>query len=98
MSKKDKAKHKTINVKEVKLRPQISRHDLDLKIRQMKKFLEDGDKIKVTMVLRGREVVHSSIGKWVFDLISAELKDKANIDYTGKLEGHHITMVITPKT
>jgi len=97
MSKKHGTKHKTIAVKEVKLRPQISKHDLDLKIRHMKRFLEDRDKIKVTMVLRGREVVHPSIGKSVFETISAELKDKSNIEYTGRLEGHHITMIITPK-
>ena len=98
MMKKHSTKHKTIEVKEIKLRPQINKHDLDLKIKQMKRFLEDGNKIKVTMIFRGREIVHSSLSRPVFEAITQELSDKANIDRSGRLEGQHMTMVISPKT
>ena len=98
MMKKHSAKHKTIELKEIKLRPQINKHDLDLKIAQMKRFIEDGNKIKVTMMFRGREIVHSSLSKSVFNAITQELSDKASIEQSGRLEGHHMTMVISPKS
>lgn len=97
MTKKHSSKHKTIEVKEIKLRPQIGQHDLELKIGHIKKFLEKGNKIKVTMIFRGREIVHSALSKAVFDKILHEVSDKANIEQTGRLEGHHMTMVISPK-
>lgn len=97
MTKKQSVKHKTISIKEIKLRPQISKHDLDLKIKQIKNFLEDGNKIKVTMIFRGREIMHSSIGKGVFQAIITELSDKAAIDHKGRLEGNHMNMMISPK-
>ncbi len=96
--KKHSTKHKVIEVKEIKLRPQINKHDLDLKIKQMKRFLEDGNKVKVTMMFRGREIVHSSLSKVVFDAITQELSDKANIERSGRLEGQHMIMIISPKS
>ena len=98
MNKKHSSKHKTIDVKEVKVRPQINKHDLDLKIRNIKRFLEQGNKAKVTMIFRGREIVHSSLAKKVFDAIFEELSGKANIEQIAKLEGHHMTMILSPKS
>lgn len=98
MNKKHSTKHKTIDVKEVKIRPQISEHDLILKIKNIKRFLEDGNKAKVTMIFRGREIVHSSLGKRIFDRIYQEFSDKANIEQTLRLEGNHMTMVLAPKS
>jgi len=96
MSKKH-SRHRTIEVKEVKIRPQINEHDLDLKIKNIKRFLKDGNKAKITMVFRGREIVHSSLAKRVFDRIYQEFSGKVNIEQVAKLEGRHMTMVISPK-
>ncbi len=97
MSKKNTSKHKTIDVKEVKVRPQITEHDLELKIKNIRRFLEDGDKAKVTMVFRGREIIYSSLAKRIFDKIHQEFIDKANIEQAARLEGKHMTMVLSPK-
>ncbi len=97
MNKKHSSKHKTINLKEIKVRPQINKHDLDLKIRNIKRFLEDGNKAKVTMIFRGREIVHSFLAKRVFDRISEELAGKVNIEQMPRLEGKHMTMILSPK-
>jgi len=97
MNKKQSAKHKTINVKEIKIRPQINEYDLILKINHIRRFLEDGNKAKVTMIFRGREIIHSALGRKIFDRISQEFSGKANIEMPPKLEGNHIVMVIAPK-
>lgn len=98
MSKKSSSKHKTLGVKEIKVRPQINKHDLDFKIRNIKRFLDDGNKVKITMIFRGREIVHSSLSKRVFDVIYEELPDKANIEQAPKMEGRHMIMLLSPKT
>lgn len=97
MSKKHSSKHKTIDVKEVKIRPQINEHDLELKIKNIKRFLEEGNKAKITMIFRGREIVHSSLARKIFDRIHQEFLGKSNIEQTARLEGHHMTMVLAPK-
>ncbi|MBI5050591.1 MAG: translation initiation factor IF-3 [Nitrospirae bacterium] len=97
MSKKHSSKHKTIDVKEVKIRPQINEHDLGLKIKNIKRFLEEGNKAKITMIFRGREIVHSSLARKIFDRIHQEFSGKSNIEQTARLEGHHMTMVLAPK-
>lgn len=98
MSKKHSSKHKTIEVKEIKVRPRINKHDLDFKIRNIKRFLEEGNKVKVTMIFRGREIVYSSSAKGVFDKVFEELLGKANIEQVAKLEGHHMTMILSAKS
>ncbi|HEX8948415.1 MAG TPA: translation initiation factor IF-3 [Dissulfurispiraceae bacterium] len=95
MSKKHSAR-KTIDVKEVKIRPQITDHDLQLKVKSIRRFLDEGDKAKVTMYFRGREIVRPEIGMKVFGRISELLTGKFNVEQQPKLEGNHITMVITP--
>lgn len=97
LSKKHTSKHKTIDVKEVKIRPQITEHDLELKIKNIKRFLEEGDKAKVTMIFRGREIIYSSLAKRIFDRIRQEFADKANIEQEARLEGKHMIMVFSPK-
>jgi translation initiation factor IF-3 len=98
MSKKNSSKHKTIGLKEVKVRPQINKHDLDFKIRNIIRFLDEGNKVKITMIFRGREIVHASLSRKVFDIISAELPDKANIEQAAKMDGRHMIMLLSPKT
>ncbi len=88
---------KTIDVKEVKVRPNIDKHDLELKIRNIKRFLEQGNKAKVTMFFRGREIVRPELGMQVFEKIIESLEGKYNIENMPKLQGKSMTMVISPK-
>ncbi len=97
MSKKHTAR-KTADLKEVKIRPQITEHDLQLKVRNIRRFLDEGDKAKVTMFFRGREIVRPEMGMKVFEKIKTTLTGKYNIEQQPRLEGNHITMVITPST
>ena len=97
MSKKHTAR-KTVNVKEVKIRPQITDHDLQLKIKNIRRFLDDGDKAKVTMFFRGREIVRPEVGMKLFDKILEVLTGKFQVEQPPKLEGKNITMVIAPSS
>jgi translation initiation factor IF-3 len=97
MTKKQGSKHKAANLKEIKVRPQINKHDLDFKVNHIKKFLKDGNKVKLTMVFRGREIVYSSLAKKTFDKVCEELKELANIERMAKLEGRQMTMILSPK-
>jgi len=97
LSKKQSSKHKTISVKEIKVRPQINEHDLLFKIKNIKRFLEDGNKAKVTMIFRGREIVHASTASKVFNRICEEVANIANIEQMAKMEGNRMTMVLAPK-
>ena len=97
MSKKHSTKHKTVEVKEIKVRPQINKHDLDFKIRNIKRFLEEGNKVKITMIFRGREIVHSSLSKKIFDVIFEQLPESANIEQRARMEGRHMIMILSPR-
>lgn len=96
-SKKHSTKHKTLTVKEVKVRPQISEHDLQFKMKNAKKFLGNGHKVKVTMMFRGREIVHRSLGQKVFDRVNEELTEVSNIEQFPKMEGNRMIMVLAPR-
>ncbi len=96
-AKKHSSKHRTITLKEVKVRPQINEHDLMFKMKNAKKFLEHGNKVKVTMMFRGREIVHRSLGQKVFDRIINELSDIANVEQMARMEGNRMIMVLAPK-
>jgi translation initiation factor IF-3 len=95
---KKQAQRKTIDVKEVKVRPQINEHDLDLKIRNVNRFIEGGDKAKIVMYFRGREIIRPELGMKVFEKISQNLTGKFQIEQQPRLEGNHITMVVAPKS
>lgn len=88
---------KTVDLKEIKVRPHISEHDLALKIRNINRFIEEGDKAKVVMYFRGREIIRKDAGLKIFDVILQQLTGKFQIEQQPKMEGNHITMVITPK-
>lgn len=96
-AKKHSSKHKTVSVKEVKVRPQINEHDLVVKMKNTKKFLEHGHKVKITMMFRGREIVHKSIGQKVFDRITNEFSEIANVEQLARMEGYRMIMVLAPK-
>ena len=90
-------KQKTIDIKEIKMRPNIDRHDYDVKKRSMKRFLEEGDKVKVTMRFRGREMAHQERGLMVLDRVRDELEELAKVEQWPKMEGRQMIMVIAPK-
>lgn len=96
LSKKHTAK-RTGGIKEVKIRPHIDEHDLELKVRNIRRFLDDGNKAKVSMFFRGRERVRPDLGMKVFDKLILILTGKFNIEQSPKHEGNTITMVIAPK-
>jgi translation initiation factor IF-3 len=97
-AKKHSSKHKTITVKEVKVRPQINEHDLMFKMKNAARFLSHGDKVKVTMIFRGREIVHKDNARKVFDRIKEDLGEMANVETYGKMEGNRMIMVLAPKS
>ena len=96
-AKKHSAKHKTITVKEVKVRPQINDHDLLFKMKNAKKFLEHGNKVKITMFFRGREIVHKALGQKVLDRVVEELSESGSVEQLAKMEGNRMIMVLAPK-
>lgn len=90
-------KQKTIEVKEIKLRPNIETHDYDVKMRSMRRFLDEGDKVKVTMRFRGREMAHQDLGLKVLDRVREDLDEVARVEQFPKMEGRQMTMVVAPK-
>ena len=92
-----KKKQHVIQLKEVKYRPGIDDHDFDFKTRHAREFLGDGNKVKVTMMFRGRQIAHLELGKAVLDRVAASLADIGKIEADAKLEGRNMTMVLAPK-
>ncbi len=91
-------KQKTVDVKEVKIRPGTEKHDYDVKMRNAKRFLENGDKVKVTMRFRGREMAHQEIGLNLLIKMKDELADISKVELHPRLEGRQMTMVLGPET
>ena len=94
---KKQTQRKSADLKEIKIRPQITEHDLGLKIRSIRRFLDEGNKAKIMMFFRGREIVRPEFGMKVFKKILETLPGKFNAEQSPKLEGNHITMILTPK-
>jgi translation initiation factor IF-3 len=90
-------KQKVIEVKEIKLRPGIDDHDYDVKMRSMVKFIEEGDKVKVTMRFRGRELAHQELGMNVLMRVKDDLDKVAKVEQLPRMEGRQMTMVLSPK-
>ena len=90
-------KQKVIEVKEIKLRPGIDDHDYDVKMRSMLKFIDEGDKVKVTMRFRGRELAHQELGMDVLMRVRDDLDEVAKIEQHPRMEGRQMTMVMSPK-
>jgi len=91
-----KKKQHVIQLKEVKFRPGIDDHDFDFKTRHAREFLGQGNKVKVTMMFRGRQLAHVEIGRAVLDRVAATLEDIGKVEVNPKLEGRNMTMVIAP--
>lgn len=97
--KKDKESrrdHNVIVMKEMKLRPKISDHDFQTKFGSVRNFLREGDKVKLTIMFRGREVVHQEFGRRLLDRMADELKEVATIERSPLVEGRNMTMILSP--
>ncbi len=92
-----KAKQKQVQVKEVKLRPGTDENDYQIKLRNLRRFLGDGDKAKVTLRFRGREMAHQEIGMRQLERIKADVDDIAMVEQMPKMEGRQMVMVIGPR-
>ncbi len=89
-------KQKTIDVKEIKMRPGIDSHDYDVKMRAMRRFLDEGDKVKVTLRFRGREMAHQELGLKVLHRVRDDIEELGKIEQTPKMEGRQMIMVVAP--
>jgi len=90
-------RQKVIEVKEIKMRPNIDHHDYDVKMRAMNKFLGGGDKVKVTLRFRGREMAHQNLGLKVLERVRDDLESVSKVEQFPKMEGRQMTMVIAPR-
>lgn len=91
-----KKNQRVIHIKEVKLRPNIDKHDFEIKMRQVVKFLDAGDKVKVTLRFRGREMAHQELGMQLLDRVKETLADKIRIEHQPSFEGRQVVMVVAP--
>lgn len=87
----------TIQLKEIRLRPKTEEHDFLVKLKHIKKFIDQNNKVKVTMMFRGREIVYADIGKAIMEEIKKELEPISLIDQQPKLEGRNMVMILAPK-
>lgn len=90
-------KQKVINIKEVKFRLGIEEHDFQVKARNAIRFLKAGDKVKVTIMFRGREISHADLGRKICDKLANQLKDIASVEKPPNVEGRNMTMILVPK-
>ncbi len=91
-----KKNQKVVEIKELKLRPMIDTHDYEVKVKQAKKFLSEGNKVKFTMRYKGREMSANNLGKEVLDRLLEDLEDLCKVDSAPKLEGKQMMMIISP--
>ena len=97
MARQAKKKQHVIHLKEVKFRPGIDEHDFMTKTRHAREFLADGNKVKVTLMFRGRQIAHPELGREVVNRVAQELADVAKIEADAKFEGKFMTMILAPK-
>lgn len=99
-SKKEKEarkKQKIINIKEIRMSPKIEEHDFQVRVRNAQRFINDGDKVKVTIRFRGREIAHTDLGQEVLEKMAEELRDIALVEKKPKVEGKNMVMILSPK-
>ena len=90
-------RQKVVEIKEIKVRPNIDDHDYEVKMRQMKSFIEEGDKVKVTLRFRGREMAHQDLGVKVLERIRNEMAEAVKVESMPRLENRQMIMVLAPK-
>jgi translation initiation factor IF-3 len=91
-----KRKQHNVHLKEVKFRPGIEAHDLEFKLRHARRFLEEGNKVKATMMFRGRQMAHPELGRKVLEEVAGELEDVSRVESRPVLEGRNMVMVLVP--
>jgi translation initiation factor IF-3 len=89
---------KSTQVKEIKLRPRTDKHDLEIKIRQIRGFLAEGNKTKVTVIFRGREMANQEMGRTMMATVVEQLADSGTIEYAPRMEGRSLIMIVAPKS
>ena len=100
LSKKDhqsRRHQKSTQVKEIKLRPRTDNHDLEIKVRQIKEFLSEGNKTKVTVTFRGREMANQELGRAVMTSVMEQVLEAGTIEYQPRMEGRSLIMIVAPK-
>ncbi len=90
-------KQKTVEVKEIKLRPGIDKHDYDVKMKAVQRFFEEGDKVKVTLRFRGREMAHQDLGLKLLERVKTETSEIAKVESEPQLEGRQMIMILAPR-
>ncbi len=90
-------KQKVIDVKEIKMRPNIDQHDYDVKMRSINRFIGDGDKVKVTLRFRGREMVHQELGLKVLNRVREQIDEIAKVEQFPRMEGRQMSMIVAPR-
>ena len=90
-------KQKIVEIKEIKLRPMIDDHDYEVKMRAMQRFFEEGDKVKVTLRYRGREMAHQEIGTKLLDKLKNDVAEYAKVEQDARFEGRQVVMVLAPR-
>ena len=90
-------KQKVVEIKEIKLRPMIDDHDYDVKMRSMQRFFEEGDKVKITLRYRGREMAHQEIGTKLLDKVKSDVAEFAKVEQDARFEGRQVVMVLAPR-
>lgn len=96
-AKEARKKQRVFDVKEVKMRPTIEEHDFSVKAKNTARFLQEGDKVKVTITFRGREIVHSELGRQVLERLAQEVAQVGLIERAPRIEGRNMIMILTPK-
>jgi translation initiation factor IF-3 len=91
-----KKKQTIIVVKEIKMRPTTDTHDFDVKMKHVMRFLDEGNKVKISIRFRGREVVHADLGRNLMDKVAEQVKDVAVVETSAKLEGKNMSMILAP--
>ncbi len=92
-----KKKQKVVEIKEIKMRPNIDHHDYEVKAKAMRRFFDEGDKVKVTLRFRGREMAHQERGMELLQRVQADFEEIAKVEQTPKLEGRQMMMVMAPR-
>jgi translation initiation factor IF-3 len=90
-------RQKVVEIKEIKLRPMIDDHDYEVKMRAMQRFFEEGDKVKITLRFRGREMAHQELGTQLLQRIKEEVSEHAKVEQEARFEGRQVVMVLAPR-
>ena len=90
-------RQKTVEIKEIKLRPNIDTHDYDVKAKAMHRFFEEGDKVKVTLRFRGREMAHPELGMKLLQQVKTDFEEVAKVEYEPRMEGRQMIMILAPR-